>query len=136
VKPVWVQDNTYPTWQFLYNNLVACEDVEICINDGSWGHCLTLTSFHWNDLNNDGIIQAVEGATIDYIDPATGLWVAASPIWQGLGNNFLSVGYGNFPNATLSMAMKESIPEPSTLVMLLAAGIAGLLALSRWRRSQ
>jgi hypothetical protein len=136
VKPAWVQDNTFPTWQFLYNNLVDKEDIEICINDGDWGHCLTLTSLHWND-NGDGIIQGGE-ATIDYIDPATGQWVGASPIFQGLDglggyNKFFTVPYGGFQNAVLEMAMKES-PEPSTIT-LFGIGIIGLLAYA-WRRKR
>ncbi len=138
-KPAWVQDNTYPRWQFLYNNLTACEDVEICINDADgWGHCLTLTSFHWTDGNSnvvppvpaDGIIQQGE-ATIDFIDPATGAWVAASPIWQNNLNGTLFVNYSlGHPQVELQMAMEES-PEPATLSMLILGG----LALMRRRRS-
>jgi hypothetical protein len=131
-KPVWVQDNTFPTWQFLYNNLVDREDVEICINEGDWGHCLTLSSFHWDDANNDGIIQQAEGAIIDYIDPATGL-LAQSPIFQIQGNNFLSVSYGQFAAATLTMAVKESVPEPATILLL---GMSALGLFYMWRRQK
>ncbi len=123
-KPNWVQDNIYPTWEFLYDNLVACEDVEIGINDGDWGHCLTLTSFHWIDANEDGIIQETETAWIDYVDPATG-GLAYSDIWQTTKGGSIYVQYGA-TEATLTMAMKESpIPEPATIVvwgLLLAAG--------------
>jgi len=133
-KPDWVEDNTFPTWQFLYENLVACQDVEICINDGSWGHCLTLTSFHWQDQNEDGFIQQAEGATIDYIDPATGKWVAASPIWHADNHQFLLVSYGVHQSAVLELAVKESpIPEPSTLVLSVLAGL-GLGWYARRRR--
>jgi hypothetical protein len=137
-KPDWVQQNTFPTWQFLYQNLVDGEDVEIGINEGDWGHCLTLTSFHWTDANNDGIIQFAENATIDYVDPATGVWVPANPIYQmsdGHGGwaPYLTVPYGTFNGATLCMAMKESVPEPGTVALLLAAGITGLFVLRRRR---
>lgn len=129
-KPDWVQENTIPTWQFLYDELVACEDVEILINDDAWGHFLTLTSFSWNDVNNDGIIQQGEGATIDYIDPATGLPGISPIMQQGLGT-VIFVSYPNFPNAQLTMAVAESpVPEPAGLAVV---GV-GLLAVFRRRR--
>ena len=127
-KPDWVQENTIPTWQFLYNELVACEDVEILIIDDDWGHYLTLTSFSWNDINNDGIIQAGEGATIDYIDPAIGA-VGVSPISQaGLGT-VIFVNYPAVTNAQLVMAVAESpVPEPAGL------GLIGIAVLAFRRR--
>ncbi len=124
-KPDWVQDGVIPQWQFLYDELVTCEDVEILIVDDSWGHYLTLTSFSWLDANGDGIIQAGEGATIDYIDPATGA-VVISPISQaGLGT-VIFVNYPAVTNAQLVMAVAESpVPEPGSWALLLL-GCAGL----------
>ena len=117
-KPDWVQDNTIPTWQFLYDELVACEDVEILITDSDWGHYLTLTGFHWNDVNNNLTIDANEG-TIDYIDPATGAFAGPSPMFQNVLDGQIFVSYGLFPNAQLVMAVSESpIPEPAGLALL------------------
>ena len=119
-KPDWVQDNmaTGPTWQFLYDELVACEDVEILITDSDWGHYLTLTGFHWNDVNNNLTIDANEG-TIDYIDPATGAFAGPSPMFQNVLDGQIFVSYGLFPNAQLVMAVSESpIPEPAGLALL------------------
>jgi hypothetical protein len=126
-KPAWVMDNTVPTWDFLYNNLLDCEDVEILINYTSGeegGHFLTLSSFHWNDVDEDGIIDQVENATIDYIDPATGAW-GQSPIWHSSGS---IVGtYSSLP-FEITMAVKESIPEPATIALL---GLGGILLRKR-----
>jgi hypothetical protein len=138
-KPNWVQQNMFPTWGFLYQNLLDGEDVEIGINEGDWGHCLTLTSFHWNDVNDDGIIQFGENATIDYIDPATGAWVGNKSIYQMADGHggwvpYLTVPYGVFNGATVCMAMKESVPEPGTLALLLVGGIAILYAHRRRMR--
>ena len=131
-KPAWVQQNTIPTWQFLFNELTACEDVEILIVDGDWGHYLTLTSFFWNDANNNGIIEQAEGASIDYIDPATGA-PGISPIGHAIGGGpQLFVSYGMYPNAQVVMAVSESpIPEPATLSLL---AFGGLLTLTRRKR--
>ncbi len=88
-KPAWVHDGTdplfHPTWQFLYDELVACEDVEILIVDEGWGHYLTVTGFVWNDANGDGVVDAAEGAIIHYIDPATGLPGTSAIRQTGLG---------------------------------------------------
>ncbi|MDP6542675.1 MAG: PEP-CTERM sorting domain-containing protein [Phycisphaerae bacterium] len=129
-KPPWVQDGLSPTWQFLYDELVACEDVEILIVDDSWGHFLTVTGFVWNDGNNDGVVDPAEGAVIHYIDPVTGL-PGVSPIRQnGLGLPLL-VNYGGFQNAELIMTVKESAPEPATMSFL---ALGGLALLRRRRR--
>jgi hypothetical protein len=129
-KHGWVQENTAPTYNFLANQLQSCEDVEILINwtdlDGAQDHYLTITGFHWIDGNNNLIIDLAEGAMIDYIDPATGLW-GQSAIWQ-VGNPFnpLDVLYGG--NQTqVTMAVSESpVPEPCT-ILLFSLGALSLL---------
>ena len=78
-KPAWVAPQ-WPTWDFLYNELVHCEDVEILFSWSEGGHFVTLSSFHWDDANNNGVIDFAENATIDYVNPWTGL-VGNSQIW-------------------------------------------------------
>ena len=132
-KPDWVQENTIPTWQFLYDELVACEDVEILIVDAAWGHFLTLTSFSWTDGNGNGVIDVAENATIDYIDPATGAWVPATQIKQDALGGVIWVNYPDAPNARLVMAVAESprvIPEPAGLGLIAIS----LLAVRKRRR--
>jgi hypothetical protein len=129
-KPSWVTDNILPTWQFLFNELSACEDVEILIVDSDWGHFLTATGLTWNDANGDSVIDPGEGAIIYYIDPATGL-ASSSPIFQNGPNQQLFVGYGIYENAQLVMTVKESAPEPATITFL---ALGGLALLRRKRR--
>jgi len=130
-KPAWVQDQTQPDGIFLYNELNDCEDVEILIVDGDFGHYLTVTGLVWNDVNNDLLIQGAENATLHYIDPATGL-AAVSPIGgQNVAGDPVRINYGLYPMAELVMTVSESpIPEPATLSLLVVGG-AGLLRKKR-----
>jgi hypothetical protein len=120
-KPWWVQDATNPTWDWLYDQLVRCEDVEICVGYESggvgMGHCLTLTSLCWDDVTNTG--------TIDYIDPLNGQWGESS---LELVNGRLESDYGG--GAWIAMAMRESpVPEPLTMLgaLLGACGLTGYI---------
>jgi hypothetical protein len=112
----WVQLGTAPTWNWMYDELVKCQDVEILL---SWlqeegGHYVTLTSLHWDDVLQSG--------WIDYIDPADGLWKQTNMVFdpQDLRLELPQL------NAWISMAVEES-PEPASLV-LLAAGTLVLVA--------
>ena len=128
-KPAWVQDLTQPDAVFLALELAACEDVEILIVDGDWGHYLTVTGIQWLDANSDGLINVnVENAVLHYIDPCTGL-AGASPIGgQNVVGDPVRVSYGNFPMAELVMTVSESpIPEPVTLSLLVLGGLGMLL---------
>ena len=132
-----MEENKDPTWQFIYDNLVDCEDIEILIegevNEEHWGHYLTVTSFFWTDADNDLVVDFEEGATIDYIDPCTGT-NRISPIWQNAYGQPLDLKYffesGGYTMAQITFAMKESIPEPGTMT-LLAVGVALLIRRKR-----
>lgn len=138
-RPGWDQP-VMPSWQFLYNNLVACEDVEILMIYGSEeGHYVTLTSFTWSDVNGDGAIQPDEG-TIDYMDPIGNNpnqpRTAAHRIrpiqWNGVpGSPIMVDRYEDGRWWEITTAYAESpVPEPATLIVV----GAGLLALVRRRR--
>jgi len=126
-KPGWVQDGTQPDGMFLFNELDDCEDVEILIVDGDWGHYLTVTGLLWNDGNNDQLIQTAENASIFYVDPGSGE-PGASPIGGQVNpGDPIRIQYGPFPQAELVMTVSESpIPEPMTL-SLLAFGVLVVL---------
>jgi len=123
-KPDWVHQNN-PTWQFLWDELFACEDVEIGLEyfnpspDAS-GHMLTLASFHWIDAKKadgtdgpDDFIQKGEGATIDYVDPWTGA-KGNSFLWQDPLSGRLETSYGG--GGWIHLAVSESpIPLPPAL---------------------
>jgi hypothetical protein len=97
--------------------------VEVLIVDGDWGHYLTVTGLAWNDANNNLVIDGVENAFLNYIDPATGA-PGSSPIAQaGLGMT-LFVGYGPY-NGQIVMSMSQ-VPEPGSLCLLIV-GVFGLM---------
>ncbi len=69
--------------------------------------------FCWTDEDDDLVIDQMEEATIDHIDPWTGTW-KASPIWQDEAGGWLYVRYGTI-DAHITMSVKESpyvVPLP------------------------
>ncbi len=121
-EPSWVTP-VLPTWQFIWNELYNCEDIEILLSWSDGGHFLTVKSFHWGDVNGDNVIDWGENATFDYIDPCTGL-PGVSKIWQSYLGSILETDYNAY-GPTITMAVSESIPEPATMI-LLAAGLLGI----------
>ncbi|MHC4693303.1 MAG: PEP-CTERM sorting domain-containing protein [Planctomycetota bacterium] len=113
--PSWVQDNTDPTWNFLYNHLVGGADIEILVDWEEGGHYLTVYGFHWNDINGDQVIDQSEGAMFDYINPATGS-SGTSMIWQTSAGGILKTNFAT--NSEITMAVSENVPEPATLLLL------------------
>jgi len=112
--PGWVEPIA-PMWEFLYYELVDCNDVEVLITwpddweEGS-GHYVTLTGFHWTDGNNDGIIDIWELASIDFIDSLGGVPGSAN-IWHG-PNSELMTNYQGIQGAWIGMAVSEG-PGPA-----------------------
>lgn len=142
------KDVLNPNWDFLFNELSHGEDVELLLGfykedgadadnapDRDGGHYITLTSFHWADADMDGVIDEEEGAFIDFIDPATGMFGTAD-IFQASLNGIIGISdYGVGGEIILTIidaAISESfIPEPEALA-LFAGGV--LLLLRRRRR--
>ena len=124
-RPDWAL-NSIPSWDFLYNQLFACQDVEIGIwwDASEIGHALTLCGMSWNDATNSG--------TIDFIDPWDGVcyndWALALQMDGKLHMNYAAHSY------YVDLALAESaVPEPSAFLML-GSGFVGILIRLRRRR--
>ena len=112
-KPDWFEQKS-PTWEFIYQELKKCEDVEIRLSGGA-EHYLTLYSFSWDDSNGTG--------QMGYIDPDDGM-PYLSNIWFDNGNNWLETTYAG--GSIIRTAVSESpVPEPATII-LFVIGILGL----------
>jgi hypothetical protein len=132
-KPIWVQDWTYPTWQFIFGELHDCEDVEILLSWNGGGHYLTLTGFNWTDTDGDGVIDAEEEAMMMYIDPQTGA-PGATGIWNVPVDSEYEIMTNYETGSVITMAVSESpiIPEPAA-IMMVGLALAGLVGTIRRR---
>lgn len=146
--------NQVPTWQFIFEELKHCEDVEIGI---TWwdeetqkfedGHWITATGFSFEDLEDpdspdgNGIIDDGESASLNFIDPWGGV-----PISDGVLSMcdkddykaYLSLSYTNVDGETawgiIDIVVSESVPEPSVLVGLAGMACIGLVIRARRKR--
>lgn len=129
--------NAYPTWDWLWTQLNNKEDVELKINPGSeTAHALTLTSLKFNDLDSDGIWDLLEPRKIDYLDPNNPTQLFESDLFLNefgaLKFNWHNNGFNNPTDVFISMAFRESVPEPSTIIVL-ACGLVSLFGQRRRR---
>jgi hypothetical protein len=136
-------EGDWPSWEFLYNELVGEEDIELLIgfydeqNNRIGGHYVTLTSFHWHDADMDDIIDPGEGvdgiddeAQINFIDPGTGDHHFADILQGDLDGPIGIFGYFDVHLAVIETAVKESpIPAPASFFLF----CGGLLWLARRR---
>ena len=112
-------DPTPPTWQFIENEFTNHEDVEIgIIWPNSIGHVLTLTGCNL-DTNGNG--------TVTFIDPWGGVALSGTLMNNNgtLTLNYIGGGAGNPPGntGTITMVTAESIPEPSSAILVCWAGL-------------
>jgi hypothetical protein len=120
-RPGYIQP-VNPTFGFLFNELLAGEDVEILIN-GDFNHYLTLTSLEWDDVLLSG--------TMDYIDPATGAHGVSNISQVG---NFINTDYGGGSSNIVAAVSESPVPEPAT-ILLLGSMLLGFGIVLRRRRS-
>lgn len=123
-KPDYVSDKTVPTIDFLHNELLKGEDVEILLED----HYVTLTDLKWDTEDLTG--------KITFVDSATGKEGSAD-IAQGAAGDPISADY-NGAVKEITVAISESpvseVPEPSTTILLMAGlTILGSKRLARSR---
>ena len=136
-EPGWVTyGNGEPAWEFLLAELEACEDLEIFLSLPDFGHYVTLTGFHFDDQDDDGIIHWTDvnadgsftladtsEAWLQFMDPWTGALGTANIHDDWDGGPIFTSGLGT---GWVMMAASESpIPEPATIV-LLGSGLLGL----------
>jgi hypothetical protein len=128
----WWDTNANPTVNFLYQELLAGEDVELGIYPLDMiGHALTLTGLTWNDADGLGTFNIGDTLTLNTIDPANPLVNTAVALTPG---NPMKISGGIYDGYTLQVALAESpIPEPAT-VSLLLLGVGALLGGLRLRR--
>jgi len=123
----------YPTWDYLWEELGKCEDIEIGIQplETGDGHCLTLTSLKFNDENDNGVWDTTEARKIDYLDPNNPSQLFEADLLVGVGGRFEFTWHNGGANPQqlvyIDLAYAESpIPEPGMFLML-GAGILALL---------
>lgn len=125
-QPSWVTTGT-PTWNFLYQDLVDRDAIEILLTYyGGGGHFVSVNGFSWNDVNDDGIIDSSENARLYFMNPWTGSETNVQ-IWQTGAGTQLKTDYSS---SWISTAFEASVvPEPSVVTLFL--GGAGMMAVSR-----
>lgn len=149
IDPAFHNGGTTPTWQFLLEQLEKGQDVEVgflwwnpAANGGaggySGGHVVTATGFSFTDDDGDDAIDSGESASMTFIDPWGGIDITGTITMAG---NYLRLGYSggaagdttptnNDDNPTNAasgdiqfIAAESFVPEPSTLALLLCAGL-------------
>jgi len=125
-----------PDWKFIFDELEACEDVEVgFVWTGGGGHWVTATSFHFTDYDEDQIIDPNELAQLDFIDPWGGVHILGNLTMGVDGYLYLSYaggGAGNGATGKIDIVVAESpIPEPATIAIW---SLLGILALATGRR--
>ncbi|MCX9157122.1 PEP-CTERM sorting domain-containing protein [Niveibacterium sp. 24ML] len=138
-----------PTWKWIRTQMDKGQDVEVVIRwDGGahWtnpakgafdeepdsANILTLDYYVWNDVNDN--LEFDLGDAMDWFlsDPhqevvTMSMSLGTSPVAPG--GDWLNAKYGN-KNVWVTAAVAESIPEPST-ILLLGMGAIGLLRVKR-----
>lgn len=106
--PDWVNYNT-PSWKYLYDELVKGSAVVISMR----GHIATATYFHWDDANDDGVMDRSEKAIIGIVDPGTGM-LGQFNIWHGgsPSNRTLEISYGEGTWIRMIFSARPKAPKP------------------------
>jgi hypothetical protein len=136
---VFAAGGIYPTFNYMYNELVDGEDVELLVGFYSFntqgqlvrtgGHYVTLTGI--SSPTNDGA-----NGTISFVDPSGGVDRNGIATFKGADGSIRTSTYvsGTNPVTIIEAAVSESpIPEPGTLVLLFGAVPAALWVRARRR---
>jgi hypothetical protein len=120
----------FPTWDYLLTELLNKEDVELNLIalDNSFAHAVTLTSLMFDDTNQNGMWDVGETRKVDYLDPNNPTQLFDATLTRGT-NGCLDFTWNNGGANTpagvcVDAAFAESVPEPTSLVLLLPAVLA------------
>ncbi len=124
-RPAWMTYQS-PTWNFIYQSLVAGSGLEILLTyHAGGGHFVSVNGFSWNDIDTDGLIDSSENAYLNFINPWTGS-SESTHIWQTVANGVIETDYSNsWVSSAFSLT---AVPEPSA-VLLFGLGLVIIL----WR---
>jgi hypothetical protein len=138
-------DQGPPTFAFLLAQLQAGEDTELFVSyhdangyqipgmPGKFygGHYVTMTGLVWNDANSNGMLDAGDTLTLNFIDPATGAAGSATGSLDAFGFDTNYGAGGAVTGASISGIVSESpVPEPATY-LIMTAGLIGLALVRR-----
>ena len=119
--PAWVLGQT-PTWNFIYDGLTRGSAIGVLLTyTGGGGHFVSVTGMMWDAQANTG--------TLSYMNPWTG---SSESTNMRLSSGRLNTDYGGLNGSWISVANSVTpVPEPSTLVLLLAVGFCVFLIAGR-----
>ena len=139
VESMWA-----PTWEWMYQQLAAGQDVEILFG---WydpqggrhgGHFVTVTGFDFTDTNGNGNIDSGEAA-MDFVDPWGGVSLVTDDFrMQGNQMNFHYTGgaSGIYRSGIEGMIAESPVPEPATYGACGAGLLVVVAAIARRRRQR
>jgi hypothetical protein len=142
-QPEWVTQ-LVPTWEFLYQGLLDAAACQILLAfpgypDG-FGHWVTLSGFHWDDVNENGVIE-YEEATLNFMDSLSGAPGSVN-VWHG-GDGRLMTDYFFISGTWVGTAVRimpvssRAIPtvcEWGLAVMVLLMMTTGSIVIARGGR--
>jgi len=157
-KPAYMTDGN-PTSSFFVNALGAGNATifSILYNGGGGGHELLAAGLDWVDLNDDGIIEFSENASlyfVDPLDPATydgdgqpvaGPKITEGHVWYNEAESELKLSYtqysGSLPysgtydtvGATIDTVFAVSVPEPGVWGLVALGGILVVMRVAATR---
>ncbi len=157
-KPSYMTDGN-PTSSFFLSSLGAGNATifSILYDNGGGGHELLAAGLDWTDLNDDGIIQESENATLYFVDPldpalydisgepVSGPKITEGHVWYSESLSGLKLSYsqysGSLPysntygtvGASIDTVFAVAVPEPGTVALVVLGGVFACLRFRKQR---
>ncbi len=116
-KTTGLTGNTFPTLNFLYEQIDKKQDVEIFVEKTAYDHALTLVSIEYDDVSNTG--------KICYVDSNDPVQCKCADVNLDGGKIKLTSTDGN--NSTVIYGAFAECPEPATMGLLILGGLGVLI---------